>query len=1159
MSRKGSVLFVLLWTVLIFAVPPRILNYQGKLTDTSGVALTGSHDIVFRIYDVPTGGTPLWEEAHTSASGHPVNVVNGLFDVHLGEITPLIIAFDDTYWIELEIDGEVLSPREMYAAVPYAFRAIVADTAYVVGSGAVQTDGTSITGDGTTASPLSVADGGITTTKLADGAVTSAKLDDMGASSGQVLKWNGTNWAPAQDSVDDADNVIGNEYNTSLSFDDGSNTLSLTDGGGTLTTTINNEADNLTDNVLNDLGDVDAGSPSAGQVLTWDGSAWVPGDVSTTDNYADGVSFNDATNTLTITRTGGLSDLTTTIDNEADDLSDNSIGDLGDVNTSGVVAGQVLKWDGTAWAPADDDNTTYRPGEGLSLSDDVFSVNVDSVTIGINDSNQLYIADVPAGDGDYIWRQDTAAQTGSFWISGSAILQDTLAIVSTTDGDGDRIILGSSVSGTGSRAQISLLENRGYNEIRINAYDSTWGNFIFTGNPNAGTGQGLFIAGGSHVAPFPVFSVNADTTYFGYCIDGKGNVRTGGDADGILFVRGKVGIGDTVANSELDVSGTIRAQHYRDSNGDVLLRSSDGSVNITEDADGSWNLTVVGGGGGGVGGSGTVNYLAKWTPDGSTLGNSIVYDDGTNAGIGTTSPAAKLEVNQTVNSSAALFTHMYAEADSIWIAKDRANIVIKGHDGDAGLEINCYDDTYGNLIYSRDYTDGTGQDIAIMGTTTDGPFDYFTVASNYTMIGYGHRGASSSAAGNLLVKGNVGVGTTSPSYTLDVNGTGRIGGAFYLGTVPDDAVHDSVLTISGGQVMKVATSDISSTVSPGGPDGAVQYNNSGAFAGDSALTWRESDSTLVINTASVSDGIELIGNTWGCPAIILRTVNDYGSAELAFSNSMSYNPAGIEFEKGSSSSTTNILTIFNNYHNLESSSLGDIRFEVDGGDVSMLIHGDHSAVDFLVPPRVLSSRMFISGYDGSGNFWVTTGGTEPNSCFLNLISSDSVNADGVNIAPRGGTGLVVNSSKQVGIKVSTPSYDLQLANDSAAKPGTNTWTVISDGRLKTDITPYTAGLEDVLKISPVWFRYNGKAGMPTDKKFVGVIAQDLQKVAPYMVDRWNYVSPDGDTATYLAVNNGAMTYMLINAVKELAARVQKLEQENTRLKERVEQLEKSSR
>ncbi|MFA5857628.1 MAG: hypothetical protein WC955_01025 [Elusimicrobiota bacterium] len=52
-------------------------------------------------------------------------------------------------------------------------------------------------------------------------------------------------------------------------------------------------------------------------------------------------------------------------------------------------------------------------------------------------------------------------------------------------------------------------------------------------------------------------------------------------------------------------------------------------------------------------GVGTTGYIARFTSQ-NTLGNSIIYDDGTNAGIGTTTPAYKLDVagtNSTVRAN----------------------------------------------------------------------------------------------------------------------------------------------------------------------------------------------------------------------------------------------------------------------------------------------------------------------------------------------------------------------------------------------------------------------------------------------------------------------------------------------------------------------------
>ncbi|MEB8330582.1 hypothetical protein OO009_14570, partial [Flavobacteriaceae bacterium KMM 6897] len=65
-------------------------------------------------------------------------------------------------------------------------------------AGAVNSDGITIVGDGV-ASDLSVPTGGITSAQIFDGTIAAVDLNQMGAANDQILKWNGTVWAPAAD------------------------------------------------------------------------------------------------------------------------------------------------------------------------------------------------------------------------------------------------------------------------------------------------------------------------------------------------------------------------------------------------------------------------------------------------------------------------------------------------------------------------------------------------------------------------------------------------------------------------------------------------------------------------------------------------------------------------------------------------------------------------------------------------------------------------------------------------------------------------------------------------------------------------------------------------------------------------------------------------
>jgi hypothetical protein len=143
-------------------------------------------------------------------------------------------------------------------------------------------------------------------------------------------------------------------------------------------------------------------------------------------------------------------------------------------------------------------------------------------------------------------------------------------------------------------------------------------------------------------------------------------------------------------------------------------------------------------------------------------------------------------------------------------------------------------------------------------------------------------------------------------------------------------------------------------------------------------------------------------------------------------------------------------------------------------------------------------------------------------------------------------------STKVGIGTTAPAYLLHV-NGNAAKPGSATWIVASDGRLKKNVSAFTDGLDILTKVKPVWFEYNGEASMPTDKRYVGVIAQQMKEIAPYMVGRFTYQDTTGKKTDYLDYDANALTYILVNAVQQLKKENETLEARLARLEQLLSQ------
>lgn len=118
-------LAVLLSAFSASAQIPKTLSFQGYLTDkASGNPVGGSTDVTrnmsFAIYDAFTDGTQLWSESHND-----VIVSKGLYHVILGSNgSPLTLSFNQTYYLQVSIEGEVFDKRIEITSSAYSISSI---------------------------------------------------------------------------------------------------------------------------------------------------------------------------------------------------------------------------------------------------------------------------------------------------------------------------------------------------------------------------------------------------------------------------------------------------------------------------------------------------------------------------------------------------------------------------------------------------------------------------------------------------------------------------------------------------------------------------------------------------------------------------------------------------------------------------------------------------------------------------------------------------------------------------------------------------------------------------------------------------------------------------------------------------------------------------
>jgi len=389
--------------------------------------------------------------------------------------------------------------------------------------------------------------------------------------------------------------------------------------------------------------------------------------------------------------------------------------------------------------------------------------------------------------------------------------------------------------------------------------------------------------------------------------------------------------------------------------------------------------------------------------------------------------------------------------------------------------------------------------------------------------------------------GNVGIGTTAPDNLLHLKGASGVPVIRFQDTTTHTPANDVALV---GLTAGVFNISLTSTASPVNDIAFAVYTNE-ASVGQHLGLYQSNTGNVGIGTTSpgailhVNSSAAAGGAATGLEMLRLSPTysGTAGSgAYISFVNNT--DNASLGQIRSTTESAANVALSFSTYNTslsekMRLSASGNLGIGTTGPTARLTVDQDDQS-NTNPTLSILGRRSAWSGY--SKGLYIKAGFDA--SDYALQIQSTKIDLSTRDV-------LYVRGDGNVGIGTTSPSYQLQLSSDSAAKPSTNTWTVSSDERIKRNILPYEDGLAMLLRVEPVTYQYNGLGGFAeSDDRHIGIIAQALQPVAPYMIashkGKLNPENPDEEEIDLLDYNGHAMTFALINAVKELHGIIQEL-------------------
>ena len=425
-------------------------------------------------------------------------------------------------------------------------------------------------------------------------------------------------------------------------------------------------------------------------------------------------------------------------------------------------------------------------------------------------------------------------------------------------------------------------------------------------------------------------------------------------------------------------------------------------------------------------------------------------------------------------------------------------------------------------------------------------------ANNQLSIGNLIYGVNLNGSGNTISTGNIGIGTTSPSEKLDVAGAVKFSGAL----MPNNTAGTS------GQVLTSAGSGNAPTWTTLSSNSSI-YNSNGSLTQNRTVALETNNLSFTSSATTGTNHFSIDGSTFSLDAFNnrigigtttpARNLDIVGNGARLGIISPEAQSSGLFFGTNWNTDVNGALKTAIIAQGINSWSRANLHFclKSDGGngsgdtasinDTKMMIRNDGNIGIGTTNP---SSKLDVAG----GKIKLDVSQT------LTINPSDNFSHNGNSMSHYGigwfndsweNGGSTAYLSGYGGIKFFTEgNLRMGIERNGTTRNITGSWSTFSDARIKTVKEEFKEGLNVIKAIKPVRFVYNEKAPFKSNEVQIGIIAQDLEQIAPYMVNKTTH---EGIT-DLREVNTQAYVFLLINAVKEQQQQIEELKKEIELLK-----------